>query len=101
MSEPETEFALPSPFPCTECSAGIMHPRLITYYTWLGEELVTVPHFPAWVCDICGKRDYDGKAIAWMKILLSPNAGSPTSGKRRIPSIRKRPHNSARPLTNS
>ena len=30
--------------------------RLMTYFTWLNEELITVPHFPAWVCDMCGRR---------------------------------------------
>ena len=31
-----------------------MHLRHITYFTWLDEELVTVPNFPAWVCDFVG-----------------------------------------------
>lgn len=101
MSETETGFIYPSPSPCNECLAGIMHPRHITYFTWLGEELVTVPHFPAWVCDVCGKREYDAKAIAWLKILLNPNAGSPTSNRRRKPPVSKRQNNSLRPLTNT
>jgi YgiT-type zinc finger domain-containing protein len=67
----------PESLPCNECPAGIMHLRHITYFTWLGEELITVPHFPAWVCDICGKREFDGRAIAWLSMLLSPDAGSP------------------------
>jgi YgiT-type zinc finger domain-containing protein len=64
--------------PCHECSAGIMHLRHITYFTWLGEELITVPNFPAWICDLCGKREYDERAITWLKMLLSPEAGKPT-----------------------
>jgi YgiT-type zinc finger domain-containing protein len=60
-----------------------MRPRLITYFTWLGEELITVPHFPAWVCDMCGKRDYDEKAISWLAMLLNPDAGKPTQHKRK------------------
>jgi YgiT-type zinc finger domain-containing protein len=73
LSSPNT----PESLPCNECPAGIMHLRHITYFTWLGEELITVPHFPAWVCDICGKREFDGRAIAWLSMLLSPDAGSP------------------------
>lgn len=72
-----------TPFPCTECSAGIMHPRMITYFTWLGEELITVPHFPAWVCDVCGKREYDEKAVAWLNMILDPNTGKPMMKKRK------------------
>lgn len=50
----------------------------ITYFTWLDEELVTVPGFPAWVCDVCGKREYDDRAVNWLTTLLSPNAGQTT-----------------------
>ena len=48
----------------------------ITYFTWLAGELITVPDFPAWVCDVCGRREYDGQAIAQLNILLNPNTGS-------------------------
>ena len=65
-------------YPCKECSAGVMQLRLITYFTWLGDELITVPNFPAWVCDMCGRREYDEHAIAWLAMLLDPNAGKPT-----------------------
>jgi len=78
------------PVPCGECPAGMMHPRLITYFTWLGNELITVPHFPAWICDVCGRREYDEKAIAWLSALLSPNAGKPTQKRRIPPSSRPR-----------
>ena len=49
----------PTVIPCTDCQAGQMHRDLVTYFTWLGDELITVPDFPAWVCDVCGKREYD------------------------------------------
>lgn len=62
-----------------------MHIRHITYFTWLGEELITVPHFPAWVCDMCGKREYDERAIAWLTMLLDPNAGKSTRRVKRKP----------------
>jgi YgiT-type zinc finger domain-containing protein len=65
-------------FPCRECSAGMMHLRHITYFTWLGEELIMVPNFPAWVCDMCGKREFDERAISWLSMILNPNAGKPT-----------------------
>src|SRR5689334_24373466 len=83
MTENAPETIL-DPYPCTECSAGMMHARLITYFTWLGEELITVPHFPAWVCDMCGRREYDEKAISWLNMLLDPNAGRPTTHRRRV-----------------
>ena len=72
-------------YPCNECAAGIMHLRHITYFTWLGEELITVPHFPAWICDVCGKREYDQRSISWLTMLLSPDAGKPTQRVKRTP----------------
>ncbi len=87
MTEPDPP--LPQPLPCNECSSGLMRLRFITYFTWLNEELITVPNFPAWICDVCGRREYDEKAISWLTMLLSPNAGRP-SARKRIPS-RARP----------
>ena len=69
---------LPESMPCNGCPAGVMRPHLITYFTWMNNELITVPNFPAWVCDICGKREYDEQAISWLSMLLDPNAGKPT-----------------------
>jgi YgiT-type zinc finger domain-containing protein len=68
----------PSAFPCNECQAGMMRLNYITYFTWLDEELITVPGFPAWICDVCGKREYDDHAVNWLTTLLSPNAGQTT-----------------------
>jgi YgiT-type zinc finger domain-containing protein len=86
MNEPLSVTAARStPIPCNECPAGVMHLRHITYFTWLGEELITVPEFPAWICDMCGKREYDGRAISWLTMLLSPNAGRPTRRIKRTP----------------
>ncbi|MBI5354520.1 MAG: YgiT-type zinc finger protein [Chloroflexi bacterium] len=99
MNEPEN--LPPQSIPCNECHAGIMRPRLLTYFTWLSDELITVPHFPAWICDVCGKRDYDEKAILWLNMILDPNAGKPTKNQRRTPP-RPRPHTGApRPIHDS
>jgi YgiT-type zinc finger domain-containing protein len=48
-----------------------------TLMTWLGEELITVPNFPAWICDICGHRAYDSHALAQLSMLLNEDAGKP------------------------
>ena len=96
----ENENTLPKPIPCNECPAGMMQPRLITYFTWLGEELITVPHFPAWVCDMCGKREYDEQAISWLTMLLNPDAGKPTK-KRRLPHHPRPQSGSIRPTPDS
>jgi YgiT-type zinc finger domain-containing protein len=77
---------LPAPnsnyLPCTECQAGQMHRKFVAYYTWLDDELITVPDFPAWVCDVCGRCEYDGMALNQLNLLLIPNAGKPSPAKR-------------------
>jgi len=65
-----------------------MHRRFVTYLTWLGDELITVPDFPAWVCDVCGKREYDLQALGQLNLLLTHNAGKGTARARRAT-----PHN--------
>ena len=97
-----TDISVPEPvsepLPCTECQAGVMRLSFITYFTWLGDELITVPNFPAWVCDVCGRREYDEKSISWLTMLLNPNAGKPTGRKPAIP--RRRPRPPRAPLPN-
>lgn len=61
--------------PCSECSLGMMHPARVTYLTWLGQELISVPDFPAWVCDMCSRREYDAQALRRIKRVLYPSMG--------------------------
>ncbi len=68
---------------CSECQAGILRLRYLTYFTWLNEELITVPNFPAWVCDVCGRREYDSRAIIWLNTLLSPDTGRRAVSRRK------------------
>jgi YgiT-type zinc finger domain-containing protein len=83
-------------YPCNECQAGVMHLQHITYFTWLDEELVTVPNFPAWVCDMCGRREYDERAISWLVTILNPETGKVAVSKRRPrPQLKK--HGGTRP----
>ena len=70
---------------CPECHSGMIHLRYITYFTWLHQELVSVPNFPAWVCDVCGRREYDERAVRWLNILLNPSAGKRSRLRRANP----------------
>lgn len=70
-----------------------MHPRYITYFTWLSDELITVPNFPAWICDVCGRREYDEHAVSWLSMLLNPNAGRAANNPNRMrPTSHKQDH---------
>jgi YgiT-type zinc finger domain-containing protein len=72
-----------------------MHRTFLTYFTWLGDELITVPDFPAWVCDVCGKREFDVHALNQLSLLLSPTAGKPPAKVHHSPAHTKPKH--ARP----
>lgn len=85
----ENESAKPSGnqmdylIPCPECRSGVMRLRYITYFTWLSGQLVTVPNFPAWTCDVCGRREYDSRAVSWLNTMLNPSAGKRPVARRR------------------
>lgn len=68
---------------CEECQTGKMHLQHLTYFTWLNDELITAPNFPAWVCDVCGKREYDPRAVQWLNTLLNPEAGKRIAPRRK------------------
>jgi YgiT-type zinc finger domain-containing protein len=75
-----TEDAKPTQT-CTNCQGGIKQLRSATLMTWLGNDLITVPDFPTWICDMCGHRSYDSQALAELSILLNPEAGTPIQPK--------------------
>jgi YgiT-type zinc finger domain-containing protein len=83
---------------CPECQVGTYQLKLITYYTYLGAELITVPDFPCWVCDVCKRQEYDQKAINQISLVLHSNLGQPVERVRKNASKKitgsrpRRPH---------
>ena len=77
--------------PCPECQSGLLRLQSLTYFTWLNDELITVPNFPAWVCDVCGRREYDPRAITWLNTMLNPETGRSVSRRRTPPPQIDRP----------
>jgi hypothetical protein len=61
-----------------------MHRHYLAYFTWLGDELITVPDFPSWICDVCGRREYDLHSLNQLNLLLNPNAGKPSPRQRPV-----------------
>lgn len=83
MHDDSTDGITQSGALCPECQTGSLRLEYLTYFTWLNEELITVPNFPAWVCDVCGRREYDLRAITWLNTILSPEAGRKSDRRRR------------------
>ncbi|MEW6568503.1 MAG: YgiT-type zinc finger protein [Chloroflexota bacterium] len=55
---------------CPECQLGLLRQRRVSYFTMDGGQLISVPDFPAWVCDVCGRREYDAAAVAELRLML-------------------------------
>lgn len=72
MSTPDLK---PVNISCPECGAGTLRLRYLAYFTEVQGELITVPNFPAWVCDMCGYREDDSRARNMLSILLNPQSG--------------------------
>jgi YgiT-type zinc finger domain-containing protein len=61
-----------SMIPCSDCNIGQMRKTSVTYFHFMGGRMITVPDFPAWVCDMCGKCEYDMQALDNLSLLLNP-----------------------------
>jgi YgiT-type zinc finger domain-containing protein len=86
----------PYPGLCSECQTGVLRLKLVTYFTWLDDELVSAPNFPAWVCDVCGRREYDPRAVLRLNTILTHEGGARQPRSRRRPSA---PHADTLPPT--
>lgn len=78
-SDPQAES-----YPCPQCQAGMLRMEYLTFFTQVQGEMITVPNFPAWVCDMCGYREDDARAQNWLFVLLTPR-----TGRKRIRRLRR------------
>lgn len=60
----------PQGYACPECHVGKLQPSLVTYAVQVGDQLLMIPNFGAWICDVCGHCDYDENALQWLNTLL-------------------------------
>ena len=74
-----------------------MRDRAATYYTWIGDEIITVPEFPCAVCDVCGRREWDETAIHNLKIILRPNIDGIIGARGRIKTVKEKEPGRKRP----
>lgn len=55
---------------CPECHVGRMQKGRVSYLNWINGRLITVPDFPAWICDICGSYEYEHGALIELQAML-------------------------------
>ncbi|MGA2111411.1 MAG: YgiT-type zinc finger protein [Anaerolineales bacterium] len=68
---------------CPECQVGTLQPQAVPYFAYLDGRLITVPDFPAWVCDVCHHCEYDEAALDDLQSVLGPKATLPEDSNRR------------------
>lgn len=59
---------------CPECRVGHLQSGTAFYGLWVGETFLTIPDFPAWICDVCGAREYDHLALHDLRATLGASA---------------------------
>jgi YgiT-type zinc finger domain-containing protein len=78
----EKEYRLES---CPNCQVGTLHPGAVSYFALMGGAIITIPSFPAWICDVCRHCEYDAAALEELRVVLGPSAQLPS-----IPGTRRR-----------
>lgn len=67
---------------CPDCQIGSLHVSRAFFCEWTDGHFITVPDFPARICDVCGRREYDPKSLANLQALLdlTPLTSTPSDG---------------------
>jgi YgiT-type zinc finger domain-containing protein len=81
---------------CPVCHVGRMYKRQTAYVNQYGETVVSVPHMPAWVCDVCHERVFDEAALQHVEMLLGQSLLPPN---RYRPAPIRKPSNPESPIT--
>jgi YgiT-type zinc finger domain-containing protein len=58
---------------CPECHSGRMKPTGAFLFVERAGMPLCIPDFPAWVCDMCGLREYDHLALSELEVMLDSN----------------------------
>ncbi len=77
---------------------GTLRLRPVTFAHWFEGQFITIPRFPAWVCDICGKREYDVAALEQLELILGPEADLRREAAHRARQAKTAPPAKPRPL---
>ena len=60
---------------CPYCHTGRLERRAMIYVQWHGDQLLVVDRLPAVVCNVCGERVYDERAVEHLQRLLWSSVG--------------------------
>ena len=80
-------------YPCQECKVGSLHRHTVFFFTIQDGQPICVPDFPAWVCDLCGRREYDSIALTELQAIFETDRRS-WQKQRQSPKIADQDHTS-------
>jgi YgiT-type zinc finger domain-containing protein len=70
---------------CPYCHTGRLQRQHLAYIQWHGDALLVVDRMPAIVCDVCGERAYDEKAVEHLqRLLLASGFGQISSSSSKL-----------------
>lgn len=92
----EPEFDAPK-YACPRCQIGTLQPKPVVFAHWFEGQFITIPNFPAWVCDFCGRCEYDALALERLEMILGPEADLRREASRRARRGRPKPRSAPRP----
>jgi YgiT-type zinc finger domain-containing protein len=55
---------------CPECRMGTLEWQNVFFFMLQEGQPIGVPDFPAWICNFCGRREYDSAALAELRTTL-------------------------------
>ena len=76
-----------NPETCPRCYVGRIQQKGTLLSTIVNGELLSIPNFPTWVCDMCHISMYDPAAIAQLRALLVPLGTPSRQSKQRKPKL--------------
>ncbi|MBI4811287.1 MAG: type II toxin-antitoxin system MqsA family antitoxin [Ignavibacteriales bacterium] len=59
---------------CFLCGGSMSQQRVTKIQTWEGELVGIIENVPAWVCNQCGERFYDGPVLEKIEALVKENS---------------------------
>jgi len=65
---------------CQQCGMGVLHVEIKTLFRIINNDVVFIPDFPLWKCDICKWIEYDDESLEQLIRVVGPsflvNSGS-------------------------
>jgi hypothetical protein len=55
---------------CPECEVGTLRRQRAFFFMVQEKQPICIPDFTAWVCDICGRREFDSAALIELRAML-------------------------------